>query len=119
MKFRTTRKEVVNNYPVIISAGYCALSNLLRFCDPVAYTAGVYGWNFDVYHENGVCICTGYRNMPGKPGYLANAYEETAKKIMDDEQLTWDQKRDETIYALMEFCNLQKNEGWRNERLRR
>jgi hypothetical protein len=33
---------------------------------PVAYSAGTYGWNFDVYEVGGVAICTGYRGMPSK-----------------------------------------------------
>jgi len=35
---------------------------------PIAYTSGVYGWNFDCYDVSDIwpstCICTGYRGMP-------------------------------------------------------
>lgn len=66
MKYKTTRKAVVNGSVNVRSAGYCDLSYLLRNHSPIAYTCGVYGWNFDVFEVYGVTICTGYRNMPGK-----------------------------------------------------
>lgn len=66
MKYRTTAKAVKAGYHKIIRAGYCELQGLLSYKSPVAYSAGVYGWNFDVYDIDGVAICTGYRGMPSK-----------------------------------------------------
>jgi len=66
MKYKTTAKEVKNGYYKIIRAGYCELQGLLSYENPVAYCAGVYGWNFDVYDIDGVAIATGYRGMPSK-----------------------------------------------------
>jgi hypothetical protein len=66
MKYKTTAKALRNGYYTIISAGYCDLQCLLSYKSPVAYSAGVYGWNFDVYEFDGVAICTGYRSMPEK-----------------------------------------------------
>lgn len=65
MKYKTTRKAVVADSPRLVSVGYCDLSALLRYHSPVAYTCGVYGWNFDVYEVYGLTICTGYRGLPG------------------------------------------------------
>ena len=65
MKVKTTRKAIVNSSCNVKCAGYCDLSHLLNNHSPIAYTCGVYGWNFDVYEVYGVTICTGYRNMPG------------------------------------------------------
>lgn len=65
MKVKTTRKAIVNGSYNVKCAGYCELSYLLNNHSPIAYTCGVYGWNFDVYEVYGVTICTGYRNMPG------------------------------------------------------
>ena len=48
MKYKTTRKAIVNAGGQIRYAGYCELGDLLRYHAPTAYTAGVYGWNFDV-----------------------------------------------------------------------
>lgn len=66
MKYKTTRKAIVAGCQNIRSAGYYDLADLLRNHEPVAYTCGIYGWNFDVFEVYGVTICTGYRNMPGK-----------------------------------------------------
>lgn len=65
MKVKTTRKAIVNGFYNVKRAGYCELSYLLNNHSPIAYTCGVYGWNFDVYEVYGVTICTGYSNMPG------------------------------------------------------
>lgn len=66
MKFKTTAKALREGYYTIISAGYCELQNLLSYESPIAYSAGVYGWNFDVYVFDGVAIATGYRGMPSQ-----------------------------------------------------
>ena len=66
MKYKTTAKAVRQGYHCIISAGYCDLQGLLSNKSPVAYSCGVYGWNFDVYDIDGVAIATGYRGMPSK-----------------------------------------------------
>lgn len=69
MKYKTTTKQIKSTYKCF-SVGYCELQHLLRFCTPVAYNAGVYGWNYDVYTFEPfgfhIAICTGYRGMPGK-----------------------------------------------------
>ena len=81
MKFRTTAKAVKWGYHEIIQVGYCGAHWLLYGLHPVAYTAGVYGWNFDVYEVEGVAICTGYRGMPGKrlPYDFVNGFEKRAE----------------------------------------
>jgi hypothetical protein len=66
MKYKTTAKALKEGYYKIISVGYCELQCLLSYESPVAYSAGTYGWNFDVYDVLGVAICTGYRGMPNK-----------------------------------------------------
>lgn len=66
MKYKTTAKALKEGYCKIIRAGYCDLQSLLDYKSPVAYSSGVYGWNFDVYDIDGVAICTGYRGMPSK-----------------------------------------------------
>ena len=56
MKVKTTRKAIVNSSYNVKYAGYCDLSYLLNNHSPIAYTCGVYGWNFDVYEVYGVTI---------------------------------------------------------------
>ena len=104
MKYKTTRKAVVSGSPRLVCAGYCDLANLLRTREPVAYTAGVYGWNFDVYEVHGLTICTGYRNMPGRRAEGIREYEERAREIWDDYTKGWDERREAVEALLREFC---------------
>lgn len=67
-KYRTTAKAIRDAMKAgtpTVALGYCELQRLLGCADPEAYTAGVYGWNFDVYRLGGLTICTGYRGMIG------------------------------------------------------
>ena len=107
----TTRKAVINNYANIHSAGYCDLSALLRNHAPVAYTTGIYGWNFDTYDVYGVTICTGYRGMPGNRLKGIRDYEKKAAAIWNDhenyEYLGGYERRQEDVENLLkEFCKL-------------
>lgn len=67
-KYRTTAKAIRDAMRAgtpTVALGYCELQSLLSCADPEAYTAGVYGWNFDIYRLGGLTICTGYRGMIG------------------------------------------------------
>ena len=79
---------------------------LLTNHGPVAYTAGVYGWNFDVYEVYGLTICTGYRGMPGK---RLEGIADAERKAMDilaweNKDMTYDEKREAVENLLHEFC---------------
>lgn len=105
MKFKTTRKAVVSMFPRLYRVGYCDLQCLLSFEHPVAYTSGVYGWNFDLYNVGGVGITTGYRNMAGKniPVELIEKYEGAARAIMNDYSLNYDDRKAAVTSLLDEF----------------
>ena len=104
MKYKTTRKAVVNGSANIIRAGYCSLQTLLSNHEPVTYTCGSYGWDFDVYEVYGVTICTGYRGMPGRSAYGAILYEELAQKVARDYSKSRDERREEVEELLKRFC---------------
>lgn len=113
MKFKTTRKAIVNGFVNVKCAGYCDLQNLLRNHEPIAYTAGVYGWNFNVYDVYGVTICTGYRNMPGPLLEGIREYEAKAAAIWSWENETpFTEKQKQVENLLKEFCL--KNGGVEN-----
>ena len=63
MKFKTTKRAVMDGHDYVIATGYCAVWDLLRLESPAAYTEGVYGWNADVYSfdDINVAITTGPR----------------------------------------------------------
>lgn len=84
MKFKTTKKAVNAGYNNIICVGYADLHYLLNQLEPTAYTAGVYGWNADIYNINGVVIVTGYRPFGNiKPDYdIVQKYNMKARDII-------------------------------------
>ena len=84
MKVQTTKKAVKNSYNKIVCVGYCGLQKLLVLEKPVAYTAGVYGWNADVYDLDGIALITGYRPFADiKPSLeLIRKYEQEATEVI-------------------------------------
>lgn len=107
MKIKTTRKAIVSGSCNVKCAGYCDLQYLLRNHSPIAYTCGVYGWNFDVYDVYGVTICTGYRGMPGARLEKIGEYEEKARAIFDyNDKRPYDDKKAAVENLLKEFCEL-------------
>ena len=102
MKTQITQKAVKANYDKIILIPSMGTQYLLSYSNPIAYTAGVYGWNADVYDINGIAIVTGYRPFGNiRADYdLCRKYDDTAQKIRHDHNLTYDEqcaKLDELI----------------------
>lgn len=105
MKYRTTRKALTASGDNLKSCGYCELQHLLRNHDASAYTCGVYGWNFDVYHIYGLTICTGYRGMPGERLNGCQEYEEKARNIWSwENKAAFEEKQKAVEELLKEFC---------------
>ncbi len=106
MKYKTTAKAIREGACNPRAAGYCELQNLLRAHDPIVYTEGIYGWNFDVYEIYGLTICTGYRGIPGKRLEGSEEYEKKANAIWCDYNRSYDERRAEVENLLHEFCKL-------------
>lgn len=104
MKNKITRKHINLYFNNVVNVGYCKLQYLLFNYTPFAYNEGVFGWNFDTYNIHNVIICTGYRNLPGKPAVGAMEYENKAKSIYYSDKLTWEQKGIQIEILLHEFC---------------
>lgn len=85
MKFKTTKKEIKNNYENVISVPYCGLQSLLKCESPVAYTVRVEGWGADIYAFGNTAIATGYAPFGNiRPSYEVNQrYEKRAREITD------------------------------------
>lgn len=83
MKFKTTKKAIMANYGTVIEVDYCELQYLLKYKSPIAYTAGVYGWNADIYEFGGIAIVTGYRPFGNiRPNCkITDKYEKEAENI--------------------------------------
>lgn len=106
MKFKTTTKALREGANNLRCAGYCDLQDLLRNYEPIAYTYGIYGWNYDVYEVYGLTICTGYRGMPGKRLEGIAEAEAEARKIwsLENKEMTFEEKQEAVETLLREFC---------------
>ena len=105
MEFKTTKKQINQNYQNVICVGYCELDYLLSNQEPIAYNSGVYGWNCDVYDINGVAIVTGYRPWGNiHPDYkIIKKYEDEARKICSDSWKNYQNMLDQTDKLLNQF----------------
>lgn len=62
MKTKITKKAIMSAYRNVIKVGYCDMQDALKWSEPNFYTAGVNGWNSDVYViDYDTVIVTGYR----------------------------------------------------------
>lgn len=81
-KQRTTAKDIRERARLgvpTVYAGYCDAQYMLMGITPDYYTAGVYGWNYDVYSIAGLTICTGYQGMVGKRAIGTSEHEQRAR----------------------------------------
>lgn len=100
-----TRKWVADNY-TCYGTGYCDLQYLLRFQSRDYYTTGVYGWNFDVYTFGNYAITTGYRGMihhVERDFYLETVYEDKAREIIYNKELSWEEQKNKVNELLEDF----------------
>ena len=113
MKTQTTKKYINSIEDNIIKIGYCDIQFLLSYVDPNYYTAGVYGWNADVYIFNDCTIVTGYRPFGNiKPSYdLIEKYDNMAHEVLQDCHISEDERREKVNNLLDEFLNIVLNKG--------
>lgn len=86
-KFKTTRKQIKDNFSKIFCCGYCELAEITTK-SPLLYNSGIYGWNYDVYVFGNIAVTTGYRGMFGKdiPHELLQELQAEKKKA---NELMW------------------------------
>ena len=104
MKLKVTEKQIKGSYKNIISVGYCDIAHLTRGIEPRYYTAGVYGWNADIYEiDSSTVIVTGYRpfgNIHASYNGICQKYDEKAREISRDYSIDY-QKQQEKINKLL------------------
>lgn len=95
MKYKTTKRAVMDGYGFVISVGYADLQELLCCKSPVAYTSGQYGWNADIYDFGNIAICTGYRpfgNISSSNYGINRMFDKMAEEVYMDCNLSYDDK---------------------------
>lgn len=107
VKVKVTNK-IIKNFSNIICCGDGDLHYLLYFHDANYYNAGVYGWNYDAYIINyNTIIVSGYRTISHAirtSWELREEYNEKAREIIKNHQLTYEQQRDQVEELLQEYC---------------
>lgn len=105
MKYKTTKKDVNRRYDFRIMVGYCNLQALLTYESPTCYTARSEGWAADIYSYGNTAIITWYSPFGNiKPNYeTCQKYEEAARKVLDDDSLTWQEKSSILYDKVLEF----------------
>ena len=105
MKFKTTRKNMKENYSKIIKVGYCNISYLLQYETPIAYSTRAEGWACDYYEVDGVLISTGYAPIGSiVPSYdVCHQYNVKAESIVLTHGMNRDDKIDIVRGYLKEF----------------
>lgn len=106
MKKRTTKKYIMALENKIVEVGYCDLQHLLAYVNPDYYTAGVYGWNSDVYLlGNGIAIVTGYRPFGNvKPDYTTlRRWDDLAHDVLRNGHITETERRAQVMRLLDRF----------------
>jgi len=94
MKYKTTKKAVMNGYYKVLAVPYCDLQYLLHYENEIAYTTRSEGWGADIYQFGNTAIVTGYAPFGNiRPGYEVNQrYEEKAAKATDG-IYNWQEKK--------------------------
>lgn len=105
MKVKVTKKQVQENYKNIIRVGYCDLHYLLRFKEADYYTAGVCGWNADIYQVNfNTCIVTGFRPFGNISNHeLVEEVEEMAENILKNRALSLEEQKKQIDFVFANF----------------
>lgn len=109
MKFEVTKKQMRDEKPMI-AVSYCGLQYLLGYTEPIAYSAGVYGWACDYYKvesSNGrtLWISTGYAPTGDRVDYdTIKTYERKAEKIACS-NLGYEQRKNQMTALLKDFVD--------------
>lgn len=109
MKTKTTIKYIKAVWGKKFYCGYCDLQYIMRGEEPTYYNCGVYGWNCDIYTDfkRDIAITTGYRNMTGRriPDEIIKKYTESAKKIIDLNNYSYEEKQNLLEANRQDFYN--------------
>lgn len=112
MKVQTTQRQVMSYYFGVISVGYCDLQYLLSYEDAHFFTAGVYGWNADVFEvpNTSRSIVTGYRPFGNVEAYKVREYDQKARHLIyedeDFRRLSFTEKQQKLRELIKEFSDL-------------
>ena len=107
MKFKTTKKNIRDNYNRIIKIGYCNAQYLLKYENEIAYSTRTEGWACDYYDIDGVLISTGYAPLEAKNTHstydIVRRYDDQACKIACDYSLDYETQKAQVTALLIQY----------------
>lgn len=106
MSRQVTRKFIKEGFKNIIKVGYCDLQYLLQLLNCDYYTAGIYGWNADIYIiDSNTVIVTGYRPFGNIESnyYINKKYDKKANEIMCQYQKKYEERKEELNELLQQY----------------
>jgi len=102
MKIRTSKKSF--RHEEVYGVGYCKLQYLLRSEEPIAYSAGIYGWSCDYYKIGDIYISTGYSPIGKKADYkIVEHFNKLAEKTYDS-SISWEEGKRRRSMLLKRFA---------------
>ena len=112
-KYKTTKKAIKENYNTIISVGYCDLQYLLKYQNAFAYSERSEGWACDYYNIDDTIISTGcspINSRNSSSNYtIEKKYNDIARSIIDDYELSNEEKQDKVCDLLIGYIEEVKN----------
>lgn len=107
-KIKTTKKSLRQDFVHLISVPNEKLSYILWAYTPVAYVAGKYGWDADVYSiDYKTCIVTGYRNFGNyHPSIeLCKEYNDKGKELFQEYQRSNSDEKEAVLKKVDKLLN--------------
>ena len=103
MKYKTTRKEIKENYTVL-KVSYCGLQSLFNCIEPFAYSTRAEGWACDYYYiGDNIVVSTGYAPIGTPVNYeTCRKYEKRAEEIIS-RIWNYEERRDALDALIEEF----------------
>ena len=115
MKFKTTKKDIRENYFRIIGIGNGQAQNLLKYESPIAYSERAEGWACDYYDIDEAVISTGYaplKSIHATTTYaIIHSYDIRARAIIDHNSaldIPYDKTKSELRTLIREFIGAVK-----------
>lgn len=103
MKFKTTKKDIMQRFNKVIRVPYCKAQYLTKYLNPIAYTSGIYGWSADIYDLGfGVALCTGYKPFGESIDSKFLADLEEKARIISYSSLPYEEKIEQVAKLLEE-----------------
>jgi hypothetical protein len=106
MKYKTTKKAVMNGYYKVLAVPYCDLQHLLHYENEIAYTTRSEGWGADIYQFGSTAIATGYAPFGNvRPSYdLNKKYDDLAREITCSERsIPWEEQKAKLDALIQEY----------------